>query len=273
MATQYDPDASAFSNSTQMENYDYATACKPAEHMIHGVETKSRQRVTNMLYTRTGATSKDKILTDVGTFQVATEAVPLTLTANVVAGGTSPSVSIGELWVAYKVKLSRANINISQTLSNANFDFYVNTCSASQLYVTGSSGHLNADTLGTTLTAANATTMYVQFPQRIQAGAYYVVATAGFGSSTTSYFNGLANMLNCSTFQPTSFVATPTTTAAIVNSANTASGQFTVLQAWILVNAPGNSQAQFQITTSAAFGAGTWTLQIIQIPTALNAIA
>lgn len=108
MCTQYDPDAPNFSSSIQMENYDYATACKPSEHMLHGVETKVKQRSTNMLYVRTGPTAKDEILTDLGDFQIATEGVAMNIPVG--TGTQTVNIPIGELWVAYKVQLSRANI-------------------------------------------------------------------------------------------------------------------------------------------------------------------
>lgn len=122
MCTQYDPDAPVFTSSVQMENYDYATACKPSEHMLHGVETKHSQRATNMLYVRTGPTSKDEILTDIGDFQIATEGIAMNIPPN---GGVSTTyqIPIGELWVAYKVKLSRANIYNATT--NTPCDFHI----------------------------------------------------------------------------------------------------------------------------------------------------
>lgn len=106
MATQYDPDHDAFGSIVEMENYDYATACKPSEHMLHGVETKHTQRATNMLYTRTGVVSKDPVFTDLGNFCIATEGIPLTIPS----GYNTVTTNIGELWVTYKVKLSRANL-------------------------------------------------------------------------------------------------------------------------------------------------------------------
>nr|QXP07869.1 MAG: putative capsid protein [Arizlama virus] len=103
MATQYDPDAPNFTSAIQMENYDYANACKPSEHMIHGVETDPNKRATKELYVRTGPSAKSKVFTDIGTFQIATEGLPV----NVLAGTV---INIGELWVAYKVRLSRAQL-------------------------------------------------------------------------------------------------------------------------------------------------------------------
>lgn len=100
MATNYDPDAGAFINSVQMENYQGAASCKPSQAMIHGVETARSERATNLLYCRTGSTSKDKVFTDVGTFYIATEGIQ----------GSAATTIVGELWVTYRVKLSRPKL-------------------------------------------------------------------------------------------------------------------------------------------------------------------
>lgn len=97
MATNYDPDADPFVESVNMSNYDYATSCKPSVMMRHGVECAPSQSATKMQYIRTEAATRDKIFTDIGLFQIATEGIPFT--------GT-----LGELWVTYKVKLSRSRI-------------------------------------------------------------------------------------------------------------------------------------------------------------------
>lgn len=117
MGTQYDPDAPDWISSVQMENYDYTTACKPSEHMVHGVETKETQRATNLLYVRTGESPKDKVLTDVGRFQIATEGIPLMGTPN-----TTVTANIGEIWVTYRIKLSRAQLFGSTMALNVPYD-------------------------------------------------------------------------------------------------------------------------------------------------------
>lgn len=119
MCTQYDPDAQTFISSQQMENYDYANACKPSESMMHGVETKPTQTAVNMLYTRTGLSKKDKVFTDLGLFQIGTEGVPI-------QGPPSTQVQqiIGELWVSYKVKLSRANLFNTGSYSSTLMDVF-----------------------------------------------------------------------------------------------------------------------------------------------------
>ena len=97
MATNYDPDDQPFFSSRVMENYDYATSSKPSLTCRHGVETANSQQALNMSYIRTSEISRDKIFTDLGTFQLATEGLPAT-------------GLIGELWVTYKCSLSRSRI-------------------------------------------------------------------------------------------------------------------------------------------------------------------
>ncbi|QMW68895.1 capsid protein [Crucivirus-427] len=101
MVTQYDPDAPPFLNSVTLQNYDYACSTKPSLALIHGVECARIQSATNIMYTRTGSSAKDKVFTDLGNFTVATEGIPFA------AAGTQ---ILGELWVTYRVKLSRAQL-------------------------------------------------------------------------------------------------------------------------------------------------------------------
>lgn len=101
MATNYDPNDDPFAMARTMENYDYATSSKPSLTVRHGVETASSQSPLTMNYVRVNdAQQRDKIFSDLGTFQLATEGLP--------AVGI-----IGELWVTYKVTLSRSKINTS----------------------------------------------------------------------------------------------------------------------------------------------------------------
>lgn len=122
MATSYDPDASnppgqagPFSSSIHMETADYATCSKPAQGVAQGIETARGTSATNMLYVRNGASSRQKIFTDIGTFVVANEGVP-------VPSGTT--IVIGEIWVSYKIRLSRALLFDSYLNNSVPFDNY-----------------------------------------------------------------------------------------------------------------------------------------------------
>lgn len=103
MVTNYDPDAKDFRTAIEMENYDYASSCKPSCTLVHGVETDPTQRATRMLYTRDGPSSKNRIFTDIGNFYVGTEGIPF-------GGAGAQRALIGELWVSYGVRLSRSKL-------------------------------------------------------------------------------------------------------------------------------------------------------------------
>jgi len=97
MATAYDPYWTGFSTSIQMENYAYANSGKITDGLLHGVETALSQKPVNLLYNRVNNLiegTRPADLSDLGQFVVATEGMPST--------GT-----VGELWVTYKVRLSR----------------------------------------------------------------------------------------------------------------------------------------------------------------------
>lgn len=111
IATNYDPDCVDFINSIEMQNYDYANSGKPSVALVHGVETHPAQRGSGrMLYVRDSATSKDKVLTDMGKLFVATEGIPIEHPANSSGADVTHRVILGELHVAYRVRLSRAKL-------------------------------------------------------------------------------------------------------------------------------------------------------------------
>lgn len=101
LATDYDPtNTSGFSSLAEMFNYDYSNSGKPSVEILHGIETKPSQQTVKMNYiSGIDPTAKDRIFTDLGLFQYAVEGVP----------GT-PGDKIGELWVSYRCKVSRAKI-------------------------------------------------------------------------------------------------------------------------------------------------------------------
>lgn len=121
MATDYDPLATPFINSVQMENYQFSNTAKPSIGQIHGVECKPSESLLDMKYVRTGVSKRDPALTDIGLFQIATEGVPFP--AQGVVPGTQ--VVIGELWASYTVKVSRANLYGSLLGQNIAFGQYL----------------------------------------------------------------------------------------------------------------------------------------------------
>lgn len=103
MATEYDPTIKeGFENAQSMLNYDYANSGKPSQQIVHAVETARKQNTVTTQYVAQYEPNpqKDPIFTDLGIFQLAVDGVPTTATPQ----------KIGELWVTYRVKLSRAQI-------------------------------------------------------------------------------------------------------------------------------------------------------------------
>ncbi|QMW68863.1 capsid protein [Crucivirus-406] len=258
MATNYDPDASPFINAIQMENYDYAASCKPSVGMLHGVETDNTQQVVNMTYIRTGPISKAKVFTDIGTFQIATEGVPLA------AAGTQ---ILGELWVSYRVKLSRANLYGSVMGSNAGYDrFFLTTSAVANLntlvFTVGA-----ANTIGATCAFTSNTKLLVTFPTTIVAGAYYVVCRSSTVAGGLMIWNAPTNNLNCTMFTPGNVpIAGPAHFPA--PSVGGAANLLHSFLAGVFINAPGNAQASVEFNTSIAFNvAGDIHILILQVPT------
>lgn len=202
MATQYDQDAPNFTNAIEMENYDYSNACKPSQNMVHGVETDPKQRMAMMLYTRTGPSTKDKAYTDIGTFQIATEGIPL---------GASPGtvVNVGELWVSYRIKLSRASLfsslgkEISEAYAVGSTSGASNVFSESNVARNASTYMLNtmqaavdlqspclrtSNTLALSVRSGALNGYSIDFPISISAGTYQIVCTLLFGANSVINF-------------------------------------------------------------------------------------
>nr|QKV51118.1 putative capsid protein [Crucivirus sp.] len=144
MATDYDPQAVPFINSIQMENYQFANSAKPSIGQVHGVECKRTESMLDMKYVRTGSTTRDLTLTDIGLFQLATEGVPFPT-----ATQQGTTVVIGELWASYTIKLSRANLygsllglNIQQWGRLMNMQSYVSSPSLATRPVATAGGQL-----------------------------------------------------------------------------------------------------------------------------------
>lgn len=115
MATQYNPANGDFTSKQQMEAYDYACSAKVGDDCIHGVECDpSKTGNNNIEYIRVSAvpTGQDIKSFDHGIFNVAISGVPAAYTAGSV---------LGELWVNYTVKLSKAKLISANFVSDVGF--------------------------------------------------------------------------------------------------------------------------------------------------------
>lgn len=200
MAVDYDPDAADFTNAIQMSNMDYAVSSRPSDGIRCGVETAPAQMATKMQFIRTGASSRDKIFTDIGKFQLATDGVPAT-------------GIIGELWVAYTCRLSRAQLSVTGFGTNIKYENMLFHASATAWVDPTETKNL-IDGLGVnslyTISAAKAGAYYTYggdylggkfenvagfertqvrytFPSKVSSGTYLVCATFQRSSGTNAY--------------------------------------------------------------------------------------
>jgi len=165
MMTQYDPEQAPLTNSRAFQNYEFACSAKPSLGLIHGVECKRIQSAPNIMYTRTvpptiGAAVKSKVFTDLGNFNIATEGVPFAAVS-----ASAQSQILGELWVTYRVKLSRAKL---ATQSLTTFDAFSNKLQVG----TGQSWTQSTQRLGTN-----------------NSGLWTITGEVAPGGGGTSYFN------------------------------------------------------------------------------------
>jgi len=144
IATQYNPLNSAFYSQSNMENYDYAMSCKMTDSMAHGVECDPAKRAgATAEYVRTGPVpvGQDAKTYDHGVTQVATV-------------GAAPNVTIGNLYVYYKVRLSKSKVLVL----GAQASLPINTVGVLSTSNTGGIGQLTVGNwLGTAaaITAGN----------------------------------------------------------------------------------------------------------------------
>lgn len=180
MATNYDPDAEPFEGSQAMENYDYAQASKPSCGMVHAVETAATQRYSNLLYVRTANVTKDPVFTDLGKFQVATEGIYT---------GAAGTYVIGELWVTYRIKLSRKLLGHTTQGGAINCDgFYINGPGvpamlqnypfSGDLAVGGICRPDPQNSIGGRLRNITSQVFQYEFPRNISAGYYLILIVA-----------------------------------------------------------------------------------------------
>jgi len=291
MATQYDPDAAQFISSVQMENYDYATACKPSEHMLHGVECKVKQRGVNMLYTRTGPTTKDKVFTDLGLFQIAVEGVPFTLTtalcpngSTLPIGATSLPVNIGELWVSYKVKLSRANLFGSYVASDVPTDSFYGYSNGSTIYG-GTAAQLSlsawssrysvppastyaasrlSNAIGGTLTSGSLGGLVYTFPVDLVTGLYKVRAIIAQAANGVASFSAPV-VSNGAIVAPLGAITAYTGGSNILINATATTAAFSI-EFFVSVNAPGTLLASIQMNFTGQVAGSTTLFDVVQYP-------
>lgn len=251
-ATRYGvTQTSGFSNAIEMQNYDYANSTKPSCGLLHGVETANGSQVTgDMQVVRTGPPTESRILYDLGVFYIATEGIPM---------AASTTAILGELWVTYRVRLSRAKLY--QSVGDDISGWF-----ATGTPIVANFGNLPvidaSSTLGMTITGSTGTSITLAFPANIFQGTFMINAwtlsaavqnTFVFAAPTAlvncaqiaDYYGGGINQARVPTAVPAAAIST---TAGIMFPLN--------------VTAPGNNVATVTLNISAAVPVGGHTLFI-----------
>lgn len=110
LATEYNAGAPLFPNKQSMENHEFAQSAKPSLSILHPIECARSQSVLNELYVRTTGvvpSGQDIKTFDFGTFQIASQGVPLA------AGSTQ--VLLGELWCTYQISLFKPRVSVGSS--------------------------------------------------------------------------------------------------------------------------------------------------------------
>jgi hypothetical protein len=105
-ATDYNVYNAAFSNKSQMENYEGSQSVKPSLNLVHKINCNNLP--VKELYTRQGPVPNgaDKRLYDVGLFQLAT------------IGMQSVGSAIGEMKIRYVIEFSKPKSEVGQPLAD-----------------------------------------------------------------------------------------------------------------------------------------------------------
>jgi len=291
MATEYNVLNGAFANKQQMENYEWAVACKPSCSMLHPLECKRSENPLETYYIRTGTPSTtgpngatvypDLRFYDLGLFQIATVGIPSGTVGN----------TVGELWLSYEIELKKPRIQVGQPAAAGGVADHFN--------ITGQTGLLPATPFGTVTTPQNpstgstlrgilsggisaatnivpvlngsgdptgalgataANTYY--FPPGISTGVYFVqydaiygvAGTAGGGTFTGTNCSG-KNLLNVDTASST----------VNTTSANTTSMNVTQIVQITKAN------ASFSLVGNAGMTTPTWAdLFVMELPSGIN---
>lgn len=312
LSTDYDPSAAPYINSIQMANADYAQSTKPSCGAVHGVETAPQQQAMKMSYIRTGTSARDKIFTDVGLFQIASEGIPFSQGAP----PTAQTTQLGELWVTYKVRLSRANLYSSLLgnnigMAHASLGFNVGPAWITNLYVKPESNIPltfvrstmvtpvlipQTQTAGSFVAGSSMPALRVLFPQNISLGYYRVLVTFNTTSSSAlssqpyPYDSGFLKWYRVGTdVSSTAYdrMLAPATVAGadlrtgvhFVNYPGAGQTQVSpatnALVMYVQINAPGVNQAFIDLCidgTSSANVSGTFTVDVTQVNSGSAAI-
>lgn len=110
ITTEYDVSRPTFNDKVEMESYTFTSSKKPSESFIHPIECNPKQDIVNarynMSYYRQQAASTD--ISAVSMTSNVAENLQCLGRTQVSTVGMQAATTIGELWVTYRIKLSKA---------------------------------------------------------------------------------------------------------------------------------------------------------------------
>lgn len=185
MAAEYNVLNSNFTNKIQMENTMWACSMKPSESSSFPVECDSKVNPLGTLYVQNGQqpSSADLRMYQLGSLQIAT------------VGMQSAGVNIGEIWVSYKVRLTKPYLASTGVVT----DGYTHMSGFGAPMLTlfqGYTSRYNSLNLSFTDLAGSST---VIFPPN-SPGNYYITYMIAGGTASIALPNVAATFANCSAF-------------------------------------------------------------------------
>jgi hypothetical protein len=266
LATEYDVSKDIFASKTEMEAYEFATSCVPSSGMLHPVECAPAKDILRARYINNtrlepgdyapGFGSVENNLSNLGRTQLS------------VVGMQANNITVGELWVSYKIRLSKPRIP-----GPSNYQGFYHAASKGANLVNGGgmfgatgSYYVTNDSLGTTpvvIADPNKLSIYGLATGNVIQINY--VCKAGGG---TFAFGGVGSLVNAASYN-NSFLATtglPFTDNTFDTTGWLAAGgnfQYTVL---VTNSVPGPVTINFNAPTIVGGTSFYWDLKMYVLP-------
>ncbi len=179
LATDYDVTDTAYSSKLEMENSQFAVSVNCASAVMHPIECKMSERMSNCLFTRAGSVSDSLRFYDLGNFQIATV-------------GCAANQNCGELWVTYDITLLKPQL-FGGISGGGILAAQYSLTGVDNTHPLGTAATISGDSTLTTLTVTATT---ITFPLSLVGGTFVVaVRVTGTAASIVAPSLTLANGL------------------------------------------------------------------------------
>jgi len=260
LATQYNSSVGPYPNKATMAESDFSVTCKPSDHAMHAVECEARYNPLGIFYNSAqtsltvGANSSDIRMQNLGIFQIASSGIP--------TGGSA--LDLGEIWVHYKVKLFKPQLNAG--LAAVQSSHYFGTAATGAPATTTPFGPnvvaaIQPVSAANNLLALTFSTTAFSFPLQVTDGQYLCVyyckgsvATVGYTAPTVANGSLISAWNNGTTGSSQQFnqgTAPQTTETNVTNL---------IIAFIVSVNAPGSQLCTVTLNTTVVPTAGQFDL-------------